>query len=388
MHDKMQTGGEAGVMKEYHEAICNVSGRVKRFLTKTFSEIIYDGPSIGSEVFDDAATTITCTHRSQADYFLLGHFLNQAGLKNLRFAAGDNLTQLPVIGKKFRGFGAFPVHRGKSFGKRYVRDLCQRVMQMIRDGDNIIVFPEAGRSYSGEMLEVRNGILSAQIIDAYQRPERKHLVFPVAISYEHLPELRYFEMLQQGKALRQKRGGLLNKVRGNFYYYGADAIAFSKFFFANKFGRQYGRVYVDFAAPFQVSEVIDVKKNVDPEARDWFSAHRKSMQEARVYIRKQFTSLYRLQAMHVLARGLKEQGGALTHKGFLRLVPGILEEYHSREFNTKTLDALSSSDILREGIRQLMLFGAVQAGKSEINTRNRSIIDYYAAATISPKNGG
>ncbi len=387
MRDKMQTGGQTGAMKEYHEAVCDASQGVERFLTRTFSEIIIDGPPVGPEIFDDAATTITCTHRSQADYFILGAFLNQSGVKNLRFAAGDNLTQLPIIGKKFRDFGAFSVHRGKSFGKRYVRDLCRQVMQMIRDGDNIIVFPEAGRSYSGQMLEVKNGILSAQIIDAYKNPERKHLVFPVAISYEHLPELRYFEMLQRGKALRQKRGGLLHKIRGNFYYYGADAVAFSKFFFANKFGKHYGRVYIDHAAPFEISGIIDLKHNVDTEARDWFSAHRKSMQKTREFIHKQFLTLYRLQPMHVLARCLKEHEGSLTHRDFLRSVPGILDGFHERELNTRTLDALSPGDMLREGIRQLTLFEAVHAGRSEINVRNRPIVDYYAAATISQRNG-
>jgi len=61
----------------------------------------------------------------------------------MRFAAGDNLTNLPIIGPKFKAFGSFPIKRSSSLNRSYIINLSNRVVGMIEDNDSIIVFPKA-----------------------------------------------------------------------------------------------------------------------------------------------------------------------------------------------------------------------------------------------------
>ena len=101
-------------MKEYHTTLHNVSAPVEAFMQKIFTTINIDGPAIPPEKINENPTMAVCTHRSHLDYILLGMVLHQLHLNNLRFAAGDNLTNLPFLGRKFRSLGAFTVYRANA----------------------------------------------------------------------------------------------------------------------------------------------------------------------------------------------------------------------------------------------------------------------------------
>ncbi len=71
---------------------------------------------------------IVSSHRSHLDYILLGIHCSKLGYRNLRFAAGDNLTRMPYIGTKFASLGAFPIYRNRvepswSAGLRQLRTI-------------------------------------------------------------------------------------------------------------------------------------------------------------------------------------------------------------------------------------------------------------------------
>jgi 1-acyl-sn-glycerol-3-phosphate acyltransferase len=322
---------------------------------------------------------VVSTHRSQTDYFLIGWMLYNNGVPYLRIAAGDNLTGFPVIGKKFTAFGAFPVRRDMAFRKSYVRQLCLDVVKMMEDGEPILVFPEGGRSYSGGMLEMKGGILMSAILAQARHPDKKVLLLPAAVSYEHLPELPYFEMLRKGKEMRKKPSNIVSRLMGIFYYFGADIIAFMKFILETRLGKKRGEVWVDFGTPLCVKEMVDIRANFKETARDEMSGHQASMRAVCAQLFDTLQSLYRLLPEHVVAAVLKERP-SITRDAAVGPVRDILSRLHAGKRNLTTLDALTPEQIVAKGLEQLRYVKAVSVQGDAVKIRKRPIIDYYASA--------
>ena len=159
------------------------------------------------------------------DYILLGIHCSKLGYRDLRFAAGDNLIRMPYLGPKFSSLGAFPIYRDRVMSRKYILGLCEDVAAMLDNGDNVIVFPEGGRSYSGAMLKMKAGLIAANIIAQFRSPQRRHYYLPFTVSYEVLPEIGYLSCLEKGRRLRRGKHGLLTRAAGSFFYWGADLTA-------------------------------------------------------------------------------------------------------------------------------------------------------------------
>jgi 1-acyl-sn-glycerol-3-phosphate acyltransferase len=365
--------------KPYQKAVDNVTGSLSWFFDRAFSKIHVDRTGYDPESLKDAMVMVVSTHRSQTDYFLFGWVLFNNGVKYLRIAAGDNLIGLPVIGKKFSAFGAFPVKRDMAFRKNYVRKLCWDVVGMMEDNEPILLFPEGGRSYAGNMMEPKGGILLSAVLAQARNPGKQVLLLPGAVSYEHLPELPYFEMLKKGKEMRKKSGNIFKRLLGNIYYFGADIIAFGKLILRTRLGLSHGEVYIDIGAPLAINDIVDVKANFSASARDEFSGHQASMRiiGARLYTVLQ--SLYRILPEHVAAGVLKENP-AVTKQAALAPVGVIVKRLREQKRNTKSLDGLTEDQILAAGLRQLRHVKAVSLRGGAVEIQKQSIIDYYAAA--------
>jgi glycerol-3-phosphate O-acyltransferase len=365
-------------MNEYHSTLAKTALKTDKFFKKTFSRFIVDGPPIPDEV-TKSPSMIVSTHRSHTDYFILGTVFHLKGIVNLRFAAGNNLTEFPYLGRKFKQWGAFAVERDRAGGKNYVRALCAQVVEMLEKGDNIIVFPESGRSYKGAMMDVRGVILSALVIAQSHSLGQKHFMVPVAISYEQLPELLYFKMLEKGKAIRKEKGGLLKRIYGNILYFGSDLIAFAKFLSANKFGKNYGVVYIDYAQPVAIQDIIDIETINNPDSKNEITAHRVAVQKICEYMHSKFIMLYRILPMHVMAAIMIRHGSSDSIKA-REFVPGIVEILEKANCNLKSLANLSPAEIVEQGIHQLHKMKAIEARNGTIHIKEESILAYYAAA--------
>lgn len=366
-------------MKEYHKILQKAARPTELFMQKTFRNVVADGPPLSPRQMDTDPTMLVCTHRSHLDYVLLGMTFHKMGLNNLRFAAGDNLTLLPYAGKKFRSYGAFTVYRARSHRRSYIFELTQQVVQMLNNRDNIIVFPEGGRSYDGSMMAMKSGILAANILAQHRNPERRFVYLPVAISYERFPELFYFDILQHGRDLRAKKADMLTRIRGNMYYFGADLFAFMKFLTAHKFGIQYGDVFIDYGEPIAVNDIVDLKGNYAPHARNEFLAHKVSIQRAGEAIREQLLCLYRILPMHVVAAIVKETGPT-TPLEIQHRIPDVVAALVKNKRNCKSLHALADRAILEKGIAQLAFAKAIIQNGKLIHPKKNKILHYYAAS--------
>jgi len=370
-------------MKTHHQRIIDISASVDRFLKSAFTDIIVEGPAIDPSALQQHPHMVVCTHRSHVDYFIMGHLLFFRGFKHMRFAAGDNLTKLPWIGPRFRSFGAFTVAREIAFERNYVKNLCNQVVTMMAQREAVVVFPEGGRSYSGSMLEVKNGILGAAILMQSQLPDEDVFLLPMAISYECPPDVPWFDLLLTGKKLRRRTHPFFKRLLGSIFYFGADILAFAPFFFARKWGKPYGMVYIDYDAPFAVRTAIDIEGNRTPGSRsDVFFEHRASMQKLADLMQQRFCALYRILPMHVLAF-LLHTAGALSADKAVVLLPFPIKALRHAGRNMKSLDRFSSPHgIVAEGQRQLLRLKAINLKNGAMSVRKKTIVRYYAAPVI------
>jgi len=198
LSDKQNDNNARGE-KEYHRRIASVKAAVNDFFDRNFTETRIDGPRLDAEELQKSPVMFVSTHRSHVDYFLAGISFFKMGFRNLRFAAGDNLTKLPYIGPRFLAFGAFAVARDGGFERNYVRNLCAQVVKMLEDGDAVLVFPEGGRSYTGAMLDIKGGILNAALMTQAANPNKDVYLLPAAISYECPPDVPFFPTLLKGR---------------------------------------------------------------------------------------------------------------------------------------------------------------------------------------------
>jgi len=378
---KKKKGTGAPGERDYHREVAGVSEGVIEFFKKTFAELHIDGVESDYAETQKSPVMIVSSHRSHADYFLVGSAFCVRGIRNLRFAAGDNLIKLPWIGKKFLTFGAFAVSRDAGFERNYVRNLCAQVVKMLEDGDAVLVFPEGGRSYTGGMLEIRGGILNAALMVQAANPGRDVYLLPAAASYDCPPDAPWFPMLLKGKKLRKKPNGFFKRMLGDVYYFGADILAFAPFMFARFTGRKYGAAYMDYGAPVSVRSLVDLEANRIMEARDEFAAHKASLNKVSDQVHRMLLSLYRILPIHVISAAIRESGGdrvdaAAVEKRAADVKAAVIDACR----NCKTIEPLTPGEMVGKGLAQLRKLKAVKIRGNNVIIKKSHIIDYFAAA--------
>ncbi len=187
------------------------------------------------------------SHRSHVDYLVMSDLLVARDLLPPHIAAGANLSFWP-LGWLFRTSGAFFIRRRYHGDDLYAALLQAYVSEVLKEGHNIEVFIEGGRTRTGRLMPPRLGLL-AMIADAVTRKEapRAHVV-PVSIGYERLVELTSLTRELTGGTKRPE------SVRGLFR---AGKVVRTK--------RSYGYVNVQFGEPIDVGEFL-AQRGYDDEA--------------------------------------------------------------------------------------------------------------------------
>ncbi|MGA2505875.1 MAG: 1-acyl-sn-glycerol-3-phosphate acyltransferase [Chitinispirillaceae bacterium] len=373
-------------MQSYHQSVMDVSVGIDRFFKQTFTSVTAEGPPLDPQEIQRHPHMIVSTHRSHVDYFLAGHMLIFKGFKNLRFAAGGNLTRLPYIGPRFRGFGAFTVEREMAFERDYVKKLCNGVVSMMENREAVIVFPEGGRSYSGATLEVKTGILGAAVLLQARCPAEDVLLLPMAISYEYPPDVPWFNMLLAGKKLRKRTQPFLKRMLGTVFYFGADILAFAPFMTARSMGRKYGAVYIDYDAPVAVRSLVTMEPNNTSGSSDDFFIYRASMQQLAKTMRRRFLALFRLLPLHLLASIIGREM-AITSAQAEKCVPELLASLRTAGRNLKSVEQRTPSEIIELGKQQLLRLKALTQNDGLLSVRKKAVLDYFSAPVLEKSAG-
>lgn len=365
--------------KDIQKAVDHVMPGLFRFFYRAFTRINITLPDFDLTSLKDSMLMVVSTHRSQTDDFLLGTMIYKYHIRYIRIAAGDNLTSLPVLGKKFESYGAFSVKRDTGFKRNYIRDLCFQVVSMMENGEPILLFPEGGRSYGGNMMEVKGGVLLSAILAQARHPDKKVYVLPASVSYEYLPELPFFPMLDKGKELRKKGKNFFSKLLGNMYYFGADILAFGSMILATKFVVRKGDVFVNIGKPMLVTDMVDIKANYQENARDEVSGHQQSMRILSGKVQEQFHALYQLLPQHVLA-GILAQKQTVPLSEAIQAIPAIIKTCSDQKQNVSYFANMTTEKILAKAVEELRHFKAIRVQGDTIQVLKPKMVTYYAAA--------
>ncbi|MDO5575841.1 MAG: 1-acyl-sn-glycerol-3-phosphate acyltransferase [Fibrobacter sp.] len=366
-------------MSSYQEVVNGVHSGVDRFFKSNFGNIHIKGPKLDPEEIQKRPLMVVCTHRSHIDYILIGILLHKMGFKNMRFAAGDNLTGLPVIGPWFKSLGAFTVARDNGFERNYVRNLCSDVIKMLENKEPVIVFPEGGRSYSGATMGLKGGVLGAAILcQARGNYDNVNLLF-ASISYEYPPDSPWFGLLQRGKKLMKRNNNFFKRLIGKCFYFGADIFAFLPMFFSAFTGKKFGDIYVDYKEPVSIKSVVDIESNRASNARDEFSAHRLSMQKAGEAIYPILNSLFCILPVHIAAALIKGHS-QVSKRQLAEKIPVLIQYLTAENMNSGVVKSVNPAKLIDAGVSQLLKVNAIAMHNDIISIKKSGMIDYFAAA--------
>ena len=229
------------------------------------------------------------------------------------------------------------------------------------------------------MMELKGGVLAAAVVAQAHNPQKKIYMLPITFSYERLYELPYFPILEKGKKLRKRTNPLIKQWLGSACYFGADIVAFLRYFCNYKLGRKQGDIFVDYNAPILVTDLVDIKAHFSSHVKDEFFAYKKAIQVLGNSLRLKLQGLYRLLPMHVAAYCLSKHPSRLLTE-LQHTIGEVVGQLAGQNRNVKSLQPLTSVEILDIGIKQLSVYKAISVKSGSVRILKPSIIDYYAAS--------
>ncbi len=352
----------------------NIEG-FRKYSYRTYDEINVSGVDVlknqGDRVF-----MLTSTHRSHQDYLLLSSILEEHEIHGLRFAAGDNLLRIPYLSKRFKAMGAFAVHRGKGSQRSYLFKLVEQIKEMIVKGDLITVFPEGGRSYTGHMLDLKGGVIGAPVVLQQEQPEKEVCFVPISISYENPTEVPNFPKLHKARTRRDESKTALMKKIGEYQYYGADLMAFLRRGLANRFGKTYGKVYVDFKEPIPVNDLADIQGNYRAKAKNGFIGNAASIKQCAVKLREIFIKNFRIFPMNIVAFAI-QQNQNITSDELLIETEKITERLLG--MNALVNTPLRGEELVVNGMRGLVTNGVLRGTSGKFKIKRNDLLSYHSA---------
>jgi len=90
-------------------------------------------------------------HLSNSDALVLNHILKD---QDLTFVAGIKLSKNPITNMGILIVKTTPIKPNSPD-----KDGIKRIISIVKDGNNVLLFPEGTRSRTGEMIEAKKGIL-------------------------------------------------------------------------------------------------------------------------------------------------------------------------------------------------------------------------------------
>lgn len=208
------------------------------FLKRFFENIhLENAPTQG-----DGALVFLSNHRSMFDFLVQGVKFEENGISPPRYAAGKNLFK-GVLGDIFRKWGAVAMDREQK-SPLYIQTELAIFTQYLLDGANLLIYPEAGRSYTGSFKKLKRGMLQS-VINAHEKnPGLKYKIVTATISYDRVAE---DVQLVSSEERKQMRGGVIRKgLKDQFL----DAARVAPVYWA-----KCGNAYLTFGEPFCLEEL-------------------------------------------------------------------------------------------------------------------------------------
>ncbi len=227
------------------------------------------------ETITEKQTIIVAHHSSMSDYLLAGHFIADQITSDSRYfpriIAGTNLYK-GKFKRLWDNFGAISVDRTNK-KTSYLRELNEFTAQLLRDGRNLMVYPEGGRNDGHELKPFRS-ILFGQALETILEDDSRDIqILPLNIEYDSNPDLRFIKSAWKLKSARDKllvhaKEAHIEKNERtsqaysslasllDYSYFGLDLASYGIRFAEGLFGlERRGKAHMYFGKPFSVREV-------------------------------------------------------------------------------------------------------------------------------------
>ena len=155
----------------------------------------------------DERVVVACNHASNLDPVVVGSFFP----RRLRYFAKEELFHSWFLGTSIRALGAVPVSRADNAS---AAGALKGFMKLYREGSDILIFPEGGRSPDGRLQPLEAGVAliaareRAPILPAFihgsfdAMPTGSHFVRPSRITLTFGRPLRFPAEVYEGRGGR------------------------------------------------------------------------------------------------------------------------------------------------------------------------------------------
>lgn len=103
------------------------------------------------DIDPDERVVVACNHASNLDPLVVGSFFP----RRLRYFAKEELFRSWFLGSSIRALGAVPVSRADNAS---AAGALKGFMKLYREGSDILIFPEGGRSPDGRLQPLEAGV--------------------------------------------------------------------------------------------------------------------------------------------------------------------------------------------------------------------------------------
>jgi glycerol-3-phosphate O-acyltransferase len=176
------------------------------------------------------------SHKSHIDYLVLSYVFYRNNMALPLIAAGKNLSFWP-LGPIFRRGGAFFIRRTFKGAVLYSKVFAGYIEQLLKEGFNIELFIEGGRSRTGKLLMPKLGLLSIILNAARERACEDLFFVPIFVGYDRvLEEDAYLHELEGGE---KKPESLMQVIQAR-----------------KVLKKRWGRIYIKFHTPLAMNQLL------------------------------------------------------------------------------------------------------------------------------------
>ena len=271
-------------------------------------------------------------HRSHLDYLVAPLVLDDNGIRPPIIAAGINMFGGPLGLLNRHVTGALPIRRN-SRDPLYLLTLKAYVAELLRKHD-LFLFPEGGRSYSGEMKPPKTGLLHAALLAEHPRV----LIVPTAVSYDLVLEDYVLSRQKVKRAQRPFSRELAEMVRYSVGYR--------------------SRAFVTFGQPISVD-------GVDPGSR-------RAVLDLGHAIMQAIGRIYKVLPTAVVACAMRP---SITRRELEQRASAIVDTLAAAGANLAVADGAEAVDAAMEPLESR---GILVIDDGRIRVRDRNALRYYA----------
>jgi len=271
-------------------------------------------------------------HKSHTDYLVEPLVLDDNGIRPPLIAAGINLFGGPLGLLHRHVTGAIPIRRNTK-DPAYLITLKAYIAEILKEHD-LFVYPEGGRSYSGEIKPIKTGLIHA----ALTARRRDVVVVPTAIAYDLVLEDHILARQRVKKRQRPFTRELAEMVRYAVGYRSRAIVTFGP------------AIPIGDCDPHSRADLVDLTRQ----------------------IRARIGAQYKVLPTAIFAAAMRP---SITRRDLENRIDRLIDELSAKRANLGVSSGRQAVDLAAEPLETR---GIVVHDRGRFRVRERSVLRYYA----------